>query len=142
MRVSVCKSFTFDAAHKLPEHDGKCRNLHGHTYKLEVEVSTDASLVKARSGAKRGMVIDFGDLKELVKREVIDVLDHTCLNDLVLPEFYPTAENLLVWMELRLRNAFSEVDEGVRLERLRLYETQDSYAEWKHELVREGARSD
>lgn len=70
--MKITKIFTFDSSHMLDGHDGKCRNLHGHTYKLEVSVSD--GLIE--SGAKTGMVIDFADLKTLVKQTVIQPFDH------------------------------------------------------------------
>ncbi len=118
MRVKVCKSFSFDAAHYLPNYEGKCKNLHGHTWKLEVEVS---GLVDQATG----MVIDFVQLKKAVNREVISLLDHVLLNDRV---GNPTCENLLdwIWKALYPRSLH---EGGVKLERLRLWETPDSFAE-------------
>lgn len=85
--MNICSEFYFDAAHLLPNYDGRCANLHGHTYKLEVVVSG--------SVGKNGMVIDFGDLKKIVNKTVIDKLDHTNLNDMF---DNPTAENIVVWI--------------------------------------------
>ena len=62
----ITKEFTFDAAHKLDWHQGKCKNLHGHTYKLQVTVVGELN--------KNGIVIDFGDLKNIVNNKVIEVL--------------------------------------------------------------------
>lgn len=130
MKTSVCKVFTFDAAHYLPGYDGKCRNLHGHTWKLEVEVS---GLVTPGTG----MVIDFVYLKNLVNDEVISKLDHTCLNEALegkMEDCYgvtnPTCENLLDWIWGRL-SPMGGWTEKIKLVRLRLYETPDSYAEIK-----------
>jgi len=109
--MRVCKIFRFDAAHYLPEYEGKCRNMHGHTWTLEVEVS---------GSVRKGMVMDFAVLKSLVKEKVIDCLDHSLLND-IIPN--PTCENLLFWIRRSLGL------EG--LARLRLYETPDSFAEWR-----------
>lgn len=66
------KIFTFDSSHMLDGHDGKCQNLHGHTYSPEITVA--GSLIE--SGAKAGMVMDFSDLKSIVKQSVIDPFDH------------------------------------------------------------------
>ena len=122
--MRVCKTFRFDAAHYLPNYEGKCKNLHGHSWTLEVEVSSD-ELIRFGSGA--GMVVDFAKLKDVVNREVIDRLDHTLLNDTVEN---PTCENLLEWIWKAL---WSIHEGGVVLERLRLYETPDSYAEVRRE---------
>ncbi|MDD3395883.1 MAG: 6-carboxytetrahydropterin synthase QueD [Acidaminococcaceae bacterium] len=88
----ICiKEFEFDAAHYLPAYNGKCEHLHGHTYKLSVQVegTPDAE----------GMVIDFVRLKKIVQDKVLSRLDHACLND-ILPQ--PSAENIAkwVWQEL------------------------------------------
>ena len=117
MKTSVCKIFSFDAAHSLPDYPGKCQRLHGHTWRLEVEFS-------GRVNERTGMVADFAGLKGLVGREVIDVLDHTLLNTEVEN---PTCENLLAWIWLRLSKV--QFVEEIQLVRLRLYETPDSFAE-------------
>lgn len=126
MRISICKSFTFDAAHYLPHHDGKCKNLHGHTYKLEVAVSSN-SLVTG--GSSTGMVMDFGDLKIIVKRVVLDQLDHISLNYIW---DNPTAEIMADWIFRGLKESIERFS-TVKLDRVRLYETPDSYAEVKHD---------
>ncbi|MCI7480239.1 MAG: 6-carboxytetrahydropterin synthase QueD [[Pasteurella] aerogenes] len=73
----VSKEFSFDMAHILDGHDGKCQNLHGHTYKLQVEVSGDLVL----EGAKKGMVVDFTDVKRVVKEAILDPMDHAFIYD-------------------------------------------------------------
>ncbi|WP_026313241.1 6-carboxytetrahydropterin synthase QueD [Actinobacillus capsulatus] len=74
----IAKEFSFDMAHMLDGHDGKCQNLHGHTYKLQVEVNGDL----IAEGTKRGMVMDYSDLKSVVKREILDPMDHAYIYDL------------------------------------------------------------
>jgi 6-pyruvoyltetrahydropterin/6-carboxytetrahydropterin synthase len=118
--LTVTKMFQFDYAHKLPNHHGKCQNLHGHTGKLEIEVSE----VDNPRHTYPGMIIDFGDLKKIVSENVIEVLDHAYLNE-VLP-VVPTAENTTLWIKSVLEPFF-----GKALRRIRVYETPDSYAEWK-----------
>jgi len=122
MSVSVCKTFSFDSAHYLPNYLGKCRNLHGHHWVLEVEVEGPVNPAS-------GMVIDFARLKILVNNTVVDLLDHTCLNDLDQSfSENPTCENIL--MQIWARLVFAEDRPvSVSLKRLRLYETPDSYAE-------------
>lgn len=121
-KITITRRFSFDAAHYLPGHEGKCQNLHGHTYILEVTVGRD-SLIEG--GSSEGMIIDFSDLKSIVNKLVVDPLDHQCLNEL-LP-YRPTAENMA--------NHFFEVMEpvlkgfDVDLVRVRLWESSDSYAE-------------
>ena len=112
MRTSVTRVFTFEAAHQLPWHDGKCQRLHGHSYRLEVTVTGPVR--------EDGMVIDFAELKTVVDRAVIDRYDHQYLND-----FFenPTAEVVAaeVWKSLEAA--------GLGITRIRLWETQDSSVE-------------
>jgi len=125
--LTVCKRFTFEAAHLLPGYAGACVRRHGHSYKLFVEV-------EQRSGMPEptypGMVIDFGELKRIVKKVIISIVDHCDLNSIVQ---VPTAENLVVWIRNQLLPHF-----GMGLVRIRLYETEDSYAEWKRDYEAEG----
>lgn len=129
--ISVTKIFEFEAAHRLPHHKGKCCNLHGHTYKLEVEVAARVVDFYAANdpgevrGEITGMVIDFGNLKNIVK-ETIDELDHKMLNDIggIFKE-YPTAENICLWVRNKIKA------EGISPCRIRLWETSTSYAEWR-----------
>lgn len=74
----IAKEFSFDMAHMLDGHDGKCQNLHGHTYTLQVEVIGDLHKI----GAKRGMVMDYSDLKALVKTHILNKMDHAFIYDL------------------------------------------------------------
>lgn len=120
MKVSITKKFEFEAAHKLPDHPGKCKNLHGHSYRLEVTVSSDKL-------NDQGMVMDFGDLKVIVNEHVINTLDHTYLNDF-FPN--PTAEIMTEWIWLTLDVFITEIEKRrVQLKCIRLYETSNSYAE-------------
>lgn len=116
-RISITKIFTFEAAHSLPNHRGKCRRPHGHSYKLEV---TLAGPLKTR-GSSQGMVMDFADVSRLVKREIITQWDHHSLNDLF--SFPTTAENLALEAFRRLKAA------NLPVVRVRLWETTTSYAE-------------
>ena len=117
MRQRVTRSFTFDAAHTLPWHQGKCRNLHGHTYRLEVVVEGPIG--------PNGIVVDFADLDDLVRREIIDRYDHTFLNDLL---DNPTAE--LIAADIWKRLETTEIGgTSLNLARLRLWETQDCSVE-------------
>ena len=88
----VRRSFDFEAAHQLPHHPGKCRDLHGHSYRLLVSVDRAVD-------AGSGLAIDFSDLKAVVRSRVVDVLDHKCINDLI---DNPTAEVMAVWIWQRL----------------------------------------
>jgi 6-pyruvoyltetrahydropterin/6-carboxytetrahydropterin synthase len=93
----VRRSFDFEAAHKLPHHPGKCRELHGHSYRLVVCVDRPVD-------PDSGMAIDFADLKQIVRTRVVDVLDHKYVNDLI---DNPTAEVMTVWIWQRLENELS-----------------------------------
>ena len=128
MEIEIVKEFTFDSAHYLPEHPGKCRGIHGHTYRLQVGL-------KGWVNSDIGMVEDFGNVKEIVDKMVIEKLDHKFLNQLTIPEFphnRPTAELMVVWIVNWLKPAFTK-DYVDKLSFVRLYETPTSYAEWRKE---------
>jgi len=93
MKYRVGKQFMFDAAHQLPKHDGKCRNLHGHTYRVEVAVSGEA----ITRGPKSGMVVDFGEINRVWREHIKPHVDHRNLND-SLPVPHTTAELIAGWM--------------------------------------------
>lgn len=111
MKTSITKIFTFEAAHQLPEHAGKCIRLHGHSYKLEVTISGPLT----QGGSSDGMIMDFADLAAIVEKEVTGQWDHQFLNDLV--PFRTTAENLAQEIFSRLKKA------GLPLQQVRLWET-------------------
>ena len=127
-RVLVSKEFTFDAAHHLHNYEGKCKNLHGHTYLVVLGLSgyTD----------ERGLMIDFGDIKEIWKQKIEIHLDHRYLNE-TLPPMNTTAENIVVWIYEKLVEALLEEQRfiGARVEFIRLYETPTSYAEARREWM-------
>lgn len=120
--ISVCKVFKFDAAHHLPGYEGPCKNIHGHSFRLEVEFTGKIQ--------DDGMIIDFNEVKEFVNKLIIEDLDHNDLNEL-LPN--PTAENLLIWILRRLKPI--EEEKNLKLLRLRIYETENAYAEWRIDKV-------
>lgn len=124
----VTKQFRFEAAHQLPNHVGQCRNLHGHSYLLEVTMS---GLVNQNRGvSSEGMVIDFKDVSDLVKVHIIEVVDHQFLNDIVPQEFHPTtAENLARWFFTRISNYMKNMGWRQQLESIRVWETTTAYAE-------------
>ncbi len=102
--MQIRKRFHFEAAHELPHHPGKCARMHGHSYRLEVAISGPLQ----KDGPSRGMVEDFDALESLVAVEVIDVLDHRTLNELI---DNPTAEEILLWMWRRLEPKLLFLDE-------------------------------
>ncbi|TLU75017.1 6-carboxytetrahydropterin synthase QueD [Mannheimia varigena] len=135
----IAKEFSFDMAHMLDGHDGKCQNLHGHTYKLQVEVTGDLY----ESGAKRGMVMDYSDLKAIVKCHILDPMDHAFIYDLhngresqvaqllidLKSKVYgipsrTTAEEMAKYMFEKLEKV------GLPVSLIRLWETPTSYCEY------------
>lgn len=143
--IRVTKKFTFDMAHALYGHDGPCRNIHGHTYHLFVTILGPP--VFDEGNPKNGMVIDFTNLKEIVKQEVIAHFDHALVlngnsphkeltdlhkqfNKVLFVPFQPTCENLLLEFKRRLQHFF---DAHHQLVSLRLEETPVSFAEWRKE---------
>jgi 6-pyruvoyltetrahydropterin/6-carboxytetrahydropterin synthase len=93
--VLIRKSFTFEAAHVLPNHPGKCSRLHGHSYRLDVTLEGPLQA----EGPAAGMVEDFEVVSRVVKAAVIAELDHRSLNELIEN---PTAENIVRWVWGRL----------------------------------------
>ena len=100
----ISKDFKFDAAHNLVHYHGKCEKLHGHTYRLRVVLEGHPD--------SEGMIIDFIELKQIVKDRVISRLDHAYIND-IIPQ--PSAENIALWV-------WQEIEEGVRRDNCKLYE--------------------
>ncbi len=142
MLLRLTKRFAFEMAHAMPAYQGKCRNIHGHSYKLYVTVEGEPSLAE---GSPDGMMVDFGSIKEIVQHHIIDHFDHA----LVLPrqpdlhtasdtqlggfaakiiwvDFVPTTENLLLHFAHLLEHTFPP---GTRLYSIKLYETENSCAE-------------
>lgn len=93
MITAVTKEITFDCAHMLSGHRGKCANLHGHTYKVQVAV---VGIPKRDEGSDYGMVIDFGDLKDVLQDQVVSVYDHAVIFS-AEPFRNEAEEELLAW---------------------------------------------
>ena len=152
-KITATKEFVWDMAHLLPGHNGLCKNLHGHTYKLQVTVSNTESVIIG--GPSAGMVIDFKHLKEIVNSVIVDRYDHavvlqrqsgdafeSALIDLcilhkkkmVLTHYRTTAENMVRDFAWQIGQALEDLGQGkLVLEKVRLYETPTSYAEWIRE---------
>jgi 6-pyruvoyltetrahydropterin/6-carboxytetrahydropterin synthase len=116
MYITIAKRFCFEAAHKLPDEliYGKCSNLHGHSYKLIIEISGEIK--------PDGMIMNFGRLKDIVQRYVLDLHDHSNLNDIYE---IPTAEYMVLGIgETLLRHLPGDVN----LKSITLYETESCYA--------------
>ena len=140
MYIRVTKEFRFEMAHALLNHDGACKNIHGHSYQLSITLK--GIPVEGNTNPKAGMVIDFSDLKKLVTREIIQPLDHALLlnkmtperqykelqeQKLILVDFQPTCENMLIYIANKLK---SVLPQGAMLHHLLLRETNTSFAEW------------
>jgi 6-pyruvoyltetrahydropterin/6-carboxytetrahydropterin synthase len=140
--IRITKEFRFEAAHALTGYDGPCRNVHGHSYELAVTVK--GMPVSEDSSSKFGMVMDFGDLKNLIKSKIIDHFDHALIlrsdmkalgtippgepfTNVVYVDFQPTSENILLDFAGRIEKLLPP---GVVLDHLVLRETSSSYAEW------------
>ncbi len=141
--IRITKQFNFETGHALYGYDGKCRNVHGHSYKLSVTVIgqpiTDANHVKL------GMVIDFTDLKKIVKEEIVDKFDHATVfnkntphvelakeltdrgHNVILADYQPTSENMVIDFSKKIT---ARLPENIKLHSLRLQETETSFAEW------------
>ncbi len=129
MKITVCKTFTFAAAHFLPYHEGLCKNPHGHNYRLEIEVSgpiKKASAADKSPPPDTGMVIDFEELKQIVNDAVIRLSDHKNLNEIYMN---PTAEIMVMYIFDGLQCQFSENWAELTLRRVHLWETDTSWAQ-------------
>jgi 6-pyruvoyltetrahydropterin/6-carboxytetrahydropterin synthase len=141
-KIRLTKTFPFEMAHALYGYDGPCKNIHGHSYVLQVTVIgeplTDASHVK------NGMVMDFSDLKKIVKEKIIDDVDHALVlngdsphrnlgsmnetfEKIIFVSYQPTCENLLLDFRDRI---IKRLPTNVKLQSMRLSETASSYSEW------------
>ena len=118
--ATLTRIFTFESAHHLPNHLGKCARLHGHSYRLEVAIR--GPLIETAGASDEGMVLDLVDLKRFVQEAVIERLDHQNLNE-VLP-CRTTVENIAHWTWSQLSPALGDL-----LFRLRLWETATGYVE-------------
>jgi 6-pyruvoyltetrahydropterin/6-carboxytetrahydropterin synthase len=139
-RVRITKEFSFEMAHALHRYDGKCENIHGHTYHLSVTVIGSPGM--SAENSKQGMVIDFSDLKRIVQEQILNLFDHAmvmngddprrkALEDvackLILTPYQPTSENLILDFVNRL---LLVIPDEVTLHSVLLRETDSSYAEW------------
>ena len=124
MDIDITKIFEFEAAHFLPGHKGGCGSDHGHSYKLEVTVTNPLGLNPSGElkSPYRGMIMDFGDLKKIVQKNIIDIFDHTHLNNLF---FLPTAEVMACFIFETLKCCLPK---GIKIKKIKLWETSTSYA--------------
>jgi 6-pyruvoyltetrahydropterin/6-carboxytetrahydropterin synthase len=142
-KIRITKQFSFETGHALYGYDGKCRNVHGHSYKLSVCVIGEP--ITDKDNVKFGMVIDFGDLKKIVKSEIVDKFDHATVfnkntphvelaeelknrgHHVILVEYQPTSENIVVDFAEKIQK---HLPEHIKLHSLKLQETESSFAEW------------
>lgn len=142
MRIRLTKIFTFEMAHALPDYDGACRHIHGHSFRLEVCVIGNP--LQQPGHPKNGMVLDFKELKTIVNEAFVKTYDHALvLPQTVAPElvaavqlhfgnvitlpFQPTCENMIAICVEALQ---PKMPEGVQLWSVRLSETSTSFADW------------
>ncbi len=140
--IRITKEFSFEMAHALWNYDGPCRNVHGHSYKLFVTLTGVPS--DDPQDPKNGMVIDFADLNNIVKKEIINIFDHALtvsgnydreklevfkrmFGNTVVTDYQPTCENLVADFASRIKK---QIPGNLRLHSLKLYETATSFAEW------------
>lgn len=141
--IRITKQFSFETGHALYGYDGKCKNVHGHSYKLSVTVI--GTPISDTSNVKFGMVIDFSDLKKIVKEEIVDVFDHATVfnkntphvelateletrgHHVILVDYQPTSENMVTDFSQKIKNRLPET---IKLHSLKLQETDTSFAEW------------
>ena len=140
--IKITKQFSFEMAHALRNYDGLCRNIHGHSYKMDITLAGQP--LHDESSPKNGMVMDFGDLKRLVNEEIISLLDHALVlnaktdaqlvevlkqnyEKIVIVDFQPTTDNLLNFIAGKIQ---TRLPDDVKLTCVRLRETDTSYAEW------------
>ncbi|MEA3494486.1 MAG: 6-carboxytetrahydropterin synthase [Bacteroidota bacterium] len=141
-KIRITKEFRFEASHILKGYDGLCKNIHGHSYLLLVTVSGYPE--KDTSSSKLGMVMDFGDLKDIIKEIIVDKFDHSLVvNDdtdesvkeamkkstgrIIFTPFQPSCENMVIYFA---KIIMEKLPEKVSLCCIKLYETPTSYAEW------------
>lgn len=142
-KIRITKQFTFETGHALYGYDGKCKNVHGHSYKLNVTVIGDP--IADSTHVKYGMVIDFTDLKKIVNKEIVNVFDHATVfnkntphialakvlsesgHNVLLVDYQPTSEMMVIDFASKISALLPET---IKLHSLRLSETATSFAEW------------
>ena len=141
--IRITKQFSFVTVFAWFCYDGKCRNVHGHSYKLSVTVI--GKPISDSSHVKFGMVIDFSDLKRIVKEEIVDVFDHATVfnkntphvelaeelssrgHNVLLVSYQPTSEMMVIDFAEKIKN---RLPNNIELHSLKLQETATSYAQW------------
>ena len=142
-KIRITKQFSFETGHALYGYDGKCKNVHGHSYKLSVTVI--GTPILDQSNVKFGMVIDFSDLKKIVREEIVDLFDHASVfnkntphvelaeelkkrgHHVILVDYQPTSENMVIDFAKKISD---RLPKDIHLHSLKLQETESSFAEW------------
>ena len=140
--MKIAKEFRWEMGHRLPEHFGLCKNIHGHSYELLVTLIGEP--INDQNSPKNGMVIDFKDLKKIIKDLIVDQFDHSLVlrddtpealltqmqiaySRIILVNYQPTSENMIIDFANRIKN---RLPDNVKLHHLKLWETVTSYTEW------------
>tara|TARA_R110002072_G_scaffold300646_1_gene478565 strand:- start:74 stop:526 length:453 start_codon:yes stop_codon:yes gene_type:complete len=141
--IRITKQFSFETGHALYGYDGKCKNVHGHSYKLSVTVF--GKPISDKTNVKYGMVIDFSDLKKIVKEEIVNVFDHATVfnkntphvelakelenrgHNVLLVDYQPTSEMMVIDFSKKIKK---RLPNHISLHSLKLQETESSFAEW------------
>jgi 6-pyruvoyltetrahydropterin/6-carboxytetrahydropterin synthase len=144
--MQITRRLYFDAGHRIPNHSSQCRHLHGHRYTIEITLSGD--IIATEGISEQGMVMDFSDVKRIAKERVVDAWDHAFLvyrgdkavldflntlpnHKTVVLDVIPTAENLAKTAFDLLQGAYRDTyGNHLRLERVRLYETPNNWADY------------
>ena len=141
--IRITKQFSFETGHALYGYDGKCKNVHGHSYRLYVTVI--GKPITDKTNVKFGMVIDFGDLKKIVKEEIVNIFDHATVfnkntphvelakelkdrgHNVLLVDYQPTSEMMVIDFSKKIQK---HLPNHIKLHSLKLQETASSFAEW------------
>ena len=142
-KVRVTKQFKFETGHAIYGYDGLCKNVHGHSFKLDVTIIGQP--ITDPDNVKNGMVIDFGDLKTIVNQEIVDPFDHATVLNVNSPHkeiademesrghkilrvsYQPTCEMMIIDFALKLK---AKLPNHLKLYSLKLRETETAFAEW------------
>ena len=142
-KVRVTKQFKFETGHAIYGYDGLCKNVHGHSFKLDVTIIGQP--ITDPDHVKNGMVIDFGDLKTIVNKEIVQPFDHATVLNVKSPHkeiademesrghkilrvsYQPTCEMMIIDFALKLK---AKLPNHLKLYSLKLRETETAFAEW------------
>ena len=142
-KIRITKQFSFETGHALYGHDGKCKNIHGHSYRLNVTLF--GTPITDDSSPKFGMIMDFSDVKKIVKETIVTPFDHTTIfnrntphsklaedlkssgHKVVLVNYQPTSEMLVIDFAEKINK---RLPANIHLHALKLRETASCYAEW------------